>query len=62
MWKTSENRIQQNRKDEKRFTERHISLLCYTSFNTLLCMPFNITVIQVYASAIDAEEAEVDQF
>ena len=24
--------------------------------------PFNITVIQIYASTIDAEEAEVDQF
>ena len=32
------------------------------SFNILLCMSFNITVIQVYASATDAEEAEVDQF
>ena len=24
--------------------------------------PFNITVIQVYASTTDAEEAEIDQF
>ena len=32
------------------------------SFNILLCMSFNITVIQVYAPTTNAEEAEVELF
>ena len=47
--------------------DQNAVLGCNLKYNRMISVhfqskPFNVTVIQVYAPATDAEEAEVDQF